>query len=67
LHKLDKILQKDEEQQKDSKKSTNYDNYLNNDIFCNGYSIAKDDFSSISSYLTFTNLKKPDDEEELET
>ena len=24
-------------------------------------------FSSISSYLTFTNLKKPDDEEELET
>ena len=36
-------------------------------IFCNGYSIVKDDFSSISSYLTFTNLKKPDDEEELET
>jgi len=63
---LDKILQKDEEQQKDSKKSTNYDNIWVQ-IFCNGYSIAKDDFSSISSYLTFTNLKKPDDEEELET
>gem|GEM_PF-6174620 len=63
---MDKILQKDEEQQKDSKKSTNYDNIWVQ-IFCNGYSIAKDDFSSISSYLTFTNLKKPDDEEELET
>jgi len=30
---LDKILQKDEEQQKDSKKSTNYDNYLSKDYF----------------------------------
>ena len=36
-------------------------------MFCNDCCIETDDFSSISSYLTFTNLKKPDDEEELET
>ncbi len=36
-------------------------------IFCNDCGIVTDDFSSISSYLTFTNLKKPGDEEELET
>jgi len=36
-------------------------------IFCHDGTKETDEFSSISSYLTFTNLKKPDDEEELET
>jgi hypothetical protein len=36
-------------------------------IIFNSKGEEQGNFSSISSYLTFTILKKPDDEEELET